>query len=203
MQPAQLRENGFDPVFGSQAVFRRLLEAAARPGAVMALSELTPQIPPKHLRPACALLLSLLDLEVGLHVLGPEAEEIAEYLHFNTDARHVPLEDADFILVIGPDSGGRISRVKRGSLLSPHEGSTIVYAPEALGAPPGPRTVTLSVSGPGVQGEARLGITGICREEWHRLRGLMDFPLGVDIWLAAADGHLAVLPRSAHWAEEA
>lgn len=141
MQMARLRETGFDPVFTSQAVFRRILQATARPGTIMSLGEVPLTIPPRNLRPACTLLLALLDPEVGLHVLGPGADEIAEYLRFNTDARRAPLEEADFVLVAGPDSDGRIGRVKRGSLLVPHEGATIVYTVETLGAVPGPRTV--------------------------------------------------------------
>ena len=202
MQTAQLRESGFDPVFSSQAVFRRVLQATARPGTIISLGDVPLRIPPQNLRPACALLLALLDLEVSLHTIGPQAAALAGYLCFNTGARLAPLEEADFVLVTGADSGGKISRVKRGSLLAPHEGATVVYAPDTLDARPGFQTVNLTVKGPGVRGEARLRVAGFSREEIHRLRGLTDFPTGVDIWLAAADGHLAVLPRSAQWIEE-
>jgi alpha-D-ribose 1-methylphosphonate 5-triphosphate synthase subunit PhnH len=50
--------------------------------------------------------------------------------------------------------------------------------------------------GPGILGEARLRVAGIDAAEWEHIRALQDFPLGVDVWLVARDGDLAVIPRS-------
>jgi phosphonate C-P lyase system protein PhnH len=154
------------------------------------------------LRLACATLLALLDPEVSLHVLGAGAGDVSEYLRFNTGVRSAALEEADFVLVTGSDSCGRISRVRRGSLAAPHESATIVYAPETLTASFEDPGVSLFLTGPGVKGEARLVVTGIAPEELDRLRTLADFPLGVDIWFASADCCLAVIPRSSRWRRE-
>jgi alpha-D-ribose 1-methylphosphonate 5-triphosphate synthase subunit PhnH len=202
-QAAGLRETGFDHTFGSQASFRLLLEATARPGTVVPLGEQPLTVPPASLRPACALLLGLLDLEVSVSVLGSEGADIADYLCFNTGVQVTSVERADFVFVVGPDSAGEISRVKRGSLPAPHEGATVIYAPEALGIAAGTPGATLCLAGPGIPGQRRLGVRGIARAEWSRLEDVMDFPLGVDIWLAAQDGHLAVIPRSVRWKMEA
>lgn len=199
MSTAALYEAAFDPVFDGQAVFRQVLEATARPGCVRRLVAPPLAVPPPRLRSACALLLALLDGEVGLHVLGPGAADVAAYLCLNTGARPAPLEEADFVLLTTGDSGGRVRRLKRGSLEAPHDGATVVYAPDTLEAPPGPGTVRLSLSGPGIAGSARLAVGGIALGEYAALQALVDFPLGVDVWLAAADGTLAVIPRSSQW----
>jgi len=196
---AALHEATFDPVFDGQALFRQLLEATARPGRVLRLAAPRLAVPPPRLGPACALLLASLDVEVGLHVLGPGAADVAGYLCLNTGARLAALEEADFVLVTTGESGGRVRRIKRGSLEAPHQGATVVYAPDTLEAPPGPSTVRLSLSGPGIAGSARLAVAGISPTEFAGLQALVDFPMGVDIWLAAADGTLAVVPRSTRW----
>ncbi len=93
-----LRETRFDPVLGSQAVFRRLLTATARPGTVVSLGDFPLSIRMRGLWPACGLLLTVLDMEVTLHVVGPHATEVAGYLCFNTGARFAPVDEADFVL---------------------------------------------------------------------------------------------------------
>jgi alpha-D-ribose 1-methylphosphonate 5-triphosphate synthase subunit PhnH len=199
MSTAALYETAFDPIRDAQALFRQLLEATARPGRVLRMVAPPLAVPPSRLRPACALLLAALDVEVGVHVLGPGAAEVAGYLCLNTGARMAPLEEADFVLVTAGESGGRLFRIKRGSLEAPHEGATVVYAPDTLEAPPGPGTVRLSLSGPGIAGTAPLAVAGISPAEFAGLQALADFPMGVDLWLAAADGTLAVIPRSTRW----
>jgi len=185
---AEIREVGFDHCLDSQALFRRLLQATARPGTLVDLRPLALTVPPGPLHPACALLLAVLDLEVALHVVGPGAARLSEYLCFNTGAWDAPIEEADFILVTA-----------RGTLATPHLGATVVYTPSSLALPSDHDSLLLSLQGPGIAGEARLSVRGIPAEEWGRLQALMDFPLGLDIWLAARDGDLAVIPRSARF----
>ena len=202
MSSADLLERGFDPVFDSQACFRALLTATARPGMPVGLPHVVLTIPDLHHRNACLLLLALLDLEVSFHVLGRGAAVISDYLAANTGARLAPLESADFVLVLGPDSGGRVERVKRGCLTAPHEGATLVYAPTSLFEDAGSDSVVLRLEGPGVDAPRCLGIQGLAGDEIDRWRDLRDFPMGVDVWLAAADGRVAVIPRSARWSRE-
>jgi phosphonate C-P lyase system protein PhnH len=202
MNTADLLERGFDPVFHGQACFRALLAATARPGAPIALPQVSLEIPDPRHRSACLLLLALLDLEVSFHALGRESARLSEYLAANTGARLAPLDSADFVLMLDPDSGGRVAHVKRGCLTAPHEGATVVYAPAALHETEGSGVVVLRLEGPGVGASHRLGIVGLARDEVDRWPELRDFPVGVDIWLAAADGRVAVIPRSARWRRE-
>jgi len=191
---AELREAQFDPLFAGQALFRRILEATARPGLVVPLGDIVLGVPSPRLRSACALLLAIMDREVTFHVSGPGAERLREYLRFNTGAHIVELGAADFVLVTA--SGAPWEGARRGTLEAPHEGATVVCAPLVVGCAPAAADVTLSVRGPGVAGEARLSIQGLTRDDLAPLWARHEFPLGVDLWLAA-DGHLAVIPRSA------
>jgi alpha-D-ribose 1-methylphosphonate 5-triphosphate synthase subunit PhnH len=202
MKTADLLERGFDPVFHGQACFRALLRATASPGAPIDLPPVGLEIPEPRHRSACLLLLALLDLEVSFHALGCAAPRLSEYLAANTGARLAPLESADFVLVLDSDSGGRVAHAKRGCLTAPHEGATLVYAPTRLHEMDEPDAVVLRLEGPGIGAARRLGIGGLAGEEIDHWRALADFPLGVDVWLAA-DGVVAVIPRSTRWSREA
>lgn len=125
---------------------------------------------------------------------------MAEYLCANTGVRPAAtLGEADFVVITGQESGGRVREAKCGRLEAPHEGATLVYAPTALGE--GGSTL-LRLTGPGIPTERRLAVSGIAADEWRILGSLRDFPMGVDIWLAAPDNRMAVIPRSAHWTLE-
>jgi alpha-D-ribose 1-methylphosphonate 5-triphosphate synthase subunit PhnH len=199
---AALREIRFDPLFAGQAIFRHLLEATARPGHVVSLGDVPLVVPPARLRPACAVLLVVLDREVTFHVTGPGASEVRDYLHFNTGSHSTDPEDADFILVTGASAGASLDRARRGTLEAPHETATIVYAPAELGPPAEDADVSLVLSGPGILGERRLRLRGVAREDFERLREDRAFPLGLDLWFAAADGGLCAIPRSTRWRQD-
>lgn len=191
---AELRETAFDPVFGAQAMFRRLLEATARPGLVVPLGAIGLVVPPVRLRPACVLLLALMDREVTFAVIGPDAETVREYLRFNTGAHATGVAAADFVLVTG--SGRDWSGARRGALDAPHQSATVVLTPSHVGGAPGAADVTLRLTGPGIAREAPLPLQGLTTFDVAPLVDRADFPLGVDVWFAGSDGHLAVVPRS-------
>jgi len=183
----ELREARFDPVFAVHGLFRRVLDATARPGLVVDLGDLALTVPPPRLRPACALLLSLMDDEVSFHVLGPDAERIRTYLRFNTGARATVLADADFVLFTAsglpwPDA--------------PREGATVVCVPDSLSNSTAVADVVLHLQGPGIPGERRLLVQGLRRDDLAPLLGDGAVPMGIELWLAAAAGSLAVITRS-------
>jgi alpha-D-ribose 1-methylphosphonate 5-triphosphate synthase subunit PhnH len=191
---AELRETAFDPIFGAQAMFRRLLEATTRPGLVVSLGETPLVVPPARLRPACVLLLALMDREVTFAVVGPDAESVREYLRFNTGAHATDTAAADFVLVTA--SGRDWSRARRGTLDAPHESATVVLIPTHVGGPPGRADVTLRLTGPGIAGATTLPLRGLGVLDVAPIVDRSDFPLGVDVWFAGADGYLAAVPRS-------
>jgi alpha-D-ribose 1-methylphosphonate 5-triphosphate synthase subunit PhnH len=198
MSVAPLRETQFDPVVAGQGVVRRLLDATANAGTVVALNGADLVVRPPRLAGACALLLAVLDNDVSVRVLGPDADAIGEYLRFNTGARSAPLDTVDFVLVTGPTSDGQISRVT-GRRRHLDMGPTIVYAPDALRAVPFTGSVTLAVAGPRVGGVRRLHVAGLDREELGRVHALGHAATGIELWLVSAERTIAVIPRSSIW----
>ncbi len=176
-----------DPVEAGRA-YRALLQAAANPGKLFDM----PPMPDAS--NAEAILLTLLDGEVTFHALDPNAPEVAERLARATGARPVSAPEADFVLVVGGDSGGASRDLKRGTLEAPEDGATVVYA---VGRLTRRGSLTVKLSGPGVPWERTLGIEGLDRQE---LEGLCEtrasYPLGVDAYLADEAGLVAGLPRS-------
>lgn len=202
MGVAPLRETRFDPVVAGQSVVRRLLEATANAGTVVALNGADLVVRPSRLAGACALLLAVLDNDVSVRVLGTDADTIGEYLRFNTGARSGPLEAVDFVLVTGRTSDGQISRVP-GRRRHPDIGPTLVYAPDALRPAPFEGSVTLAVAGPRVGGIRRLHVGGLDREELARVHALGHASTGIEVWLVSAERTIAVIPRSSIWICEA
>jgi phosphonate C-P lyase system protein PhnH len=202
MGVAPLRETRFDPVVAGQSVVRRLLEATANAGSVVALNGADLVVRPSRLAGACALLLAVLDNDVSVRVLGPDADTVGEYLRFNTGARSGPLDAVDFVLVTGRTSDGQISRVTgRRRHLDP--GPTVVYAPDALRSAAFEGSVTLAVAGPKVGGIRRLHVSGLEREELAQAHALAHASTGIDVWLVSAERTIAVIPRSSIWICEA
>lgn len=176
-------EKAFDAVFDSQRVFRCVLQATAQPGKLFTL-------PPVGVAPPETVALALLDHEVTFCVVGAEA---GERLSRMTGSREVPLEEAEFALLSGGDSGGAVSKLGRGDLERPERGATAIYAVERLGTGP----VTLRLSGPGVPGTRTLGVEGLPKTEIEAIQKTRaDYPLGVDVYLVDGAGQLAGLPRS-------
>lgn len=202
MSVAPLRETRFDPVVAGQSVVRRLLEATANAGSVVALNGADLVVRPSRLAGACALLLAVLDNDVSVRVLGPDADPIGEYLRFNTGARSGPLDAVDFVLVTGRTSDGQISRVT-GRRRHLDLGPTLVYAPDALRPVPFEGSVTLAVAGPRVGGIRRLHVGGLDREELARVHALGHASAGIEVWLVSAERTIAVIPRSSIWICEA
>jgi phosphonate C-P lyase system protein PhnH len=199
MSVAPLRETQFDPVVAGQGVVRRLLDATANAGTVVALNGADLVVRPPRLAGACALLLAVLDNDVSVRVLGPDADAVGEYLRFNTGARSAPLDTVDFVLVTGRTSDGQISRVAGGRRRPLDMGPTLVYAPDALRPVPFEGSVTLAVAGPRVGGIRRLHVSGIDREELGRVHALGHASPGIEVWLVSAERTIAVIPRSSIW----
>ena len=63
----------FDIVFDSQAIFRTVLDAMARPGTIGLLTALDPRCPLPDYRPLTAVARTLLDHEVTFAVIPEEA----------------------------------------------------------------------------------------------------------------------------------
>lgn len=181
-----------------QGIFRVLLEAMSRPGRRLGL--------PGHARrrsgvPGTRVLATLLDHEVGFAVVGPDAAGLEAEILAATGARPVPVEEASFLVVIGPSTDGVLRSVSRGLPESPERGATVFYLlRDGDGVPPGGRFV---LRGPGIPPDQPQPpeMPGLYRDELRLLREVNgEFPLGVDAFFVDRESLMA-LPRSVSIAE--
>jgi alpha-D-ribose 1-methylphosphonate 5-triphosphate synthase subunit PhnH len=188
-----------DPVFASQAVFRSIMDAMARPGTIVAIDRLT-QAPRPFGLAAAAAALTLLDYEtpVWLDSTLAQSAEVALWLKFHTGA---PLTGdphcAAFGFIADPPKMPSFEAFSQGSLEYPDRAATLVLQVERLSNEDG-----LHLSGPGIRGSRALCASPLPADFAARLRANRAlFPRGVDIVLAA-DTEIVALPRSVHVAME-
>lgn len=179
-----------DPPLAAQAVFRRLLDAMARPGTVASLEVLPAPAP---LAPAAgAIALTLCDADTAVW-LDPalRTPEVVAWLRFHTGCRIVEvLEEAAFAFAAEP-SAIPFDRLSTGSDEYPDRSATAVLQVARLeaGAP-------LRLDGPGIETTAALRVEGLPAGfiAW-RTRNHATYPRGVDVVLVAGT-EIAGLPRS-------
>lgn len=164
-----------------QAMFRRILDVAARPGQIADLGDLLDGRPA-----ALAALATFCDNTQTLADLtGTLSDTDLAFL----DVGKAAPEQAGFILAAG--AGAPDFTPGLGSLDSPEGGATIIVMVESLmdGA-------ALTLTGPGIATQTRLAPKGLA-PGWltARARWCADFPMGVDLVLADATC-LTVIPRT-------
>ena len=173
-----------DPVRDSQAVFRAVLDAMARPGRIHRVA--APAEPPPGLhRATAAVLLTLVDAETPLF-LGPNAEPARDWILFHCGAPLVPAAQDRFALGNVP-----LASLPAGTDEEPETSATLILQLDGLGEGP-----PLRLEGPGLATPNRLAVRGLPPgfvAQWRANRAL--FPRGVDVILCASD-RLAALPRT-------
>jgi alpha-D-ribose 1-methylphosphonate 5-triphosphate synthase subunit PhnH len=168
--------------------FRLLLQAMARPGSVLRVME-----PSEHEHPALRLLSCITDNEVGICSVGAEAQEIGTALCRHQGCRMTGIQDADFIIVSGGTSLGKLTAARPGTLEYPDSGATILYLIERIAHSGG----TVVLSGPGIRETATPAFTGLDPAELLQLQTLNSaFPLGVDTIFVDREGQCTCIPRS-------
>ncbi len=184
----------FDRVFTSQRLFRLLLDAMARPGKIVPLPALDLD-PPQGLTCFMAgLAFTLLDRETSFAVL-PGCEPWSRYLLLNSGSRAAAVSEAEFIIVDGQADLPSLLDVRRGDLLFPDRGATLMIMLSGIGAEYG--DIGLALQGPGVFGVRTVHLSGLCPANLERVIDLnREFPLGVDLILSDSRGALVCIPRS-------
>lgn len=159
------------------ATFGALLAALSRPG--------TPQAMP--LPGPAPLALALIDRECRVWADTPELDALLR----RTGASAVPSELADHVfLALDTEAAlARMGRLMAGDALYPDEGATLI-APARIGTGP-----ELRLTGPGIEGSARLRLGGLHPAVWAVRAGLCRYPLGIE--MIFVDGaQIVALPRS-------
>jgi alpha-D-ribose 1-methylphosphonate 5-triphosphate synthase subunit PhnH len=188
-----------DPVRESQAVFRSVMDAMARPGTIVATGGLAQAPQPLGLA-AAAVALTLIDYEtpVWLDPALAQSPEVTAWLRFHTGA---PLTDdprqAAFGFIADPPRTPPFEAFSQGSMEYPDRAATLVLQVERLSGNAG-----FCLSGPGVRGSRALTASPLPADFAARTRANRAlFPRGLDIILASATMVVA-LPRSVHVATE-
>lgn len=177
------------PALDSQAVFRSLLEAWARPGRLEELDR--DCTAPEVLSPASAqLALTLLDHDT-LVWLSPALIPAANWITFHTGCPVTTLPDkASFVFATAKDLPA-LTCFNIGDAMSPELGATVIVQIEALTG-----GTVLTLDGPGIDGTVHLAPQGLSPAFWEERATLASsFPAGLDLILVT-DQALACLPRT-------
>lgn len=181
-----------DPVYDSQAVFRIVLDAMARPGRVLEISDAP--APPAPLAPAAgAICLCLLDqsTEVWLDETL-QTDEVLSYLTFHTGC--VATDDpsrAHFAVVAGLSPKHGLDGFCIGDPEYPDRSTTVIVQTPSLRDGTGVR-----LTGPGIETESFLDIDGFGPDQWQAVQqNNALFPMGPDL-LFVQGNRIAGLPRS-------
>lgn len=169
-------------------IFRAILRAMSRPGQVQRL----PEFAGERTAPV-ELLRCLVDNASRVAVLGDD--RLAEELVDGCQCRLSEVAEADFVIVSPGADTTPLDQCRRGDLLYPDGGATVVYLVDGLAE----GKDGIALSGPGIQGSTRLRISGLGDGELARLSRLnREFPLGVDAMFLVRrrSGRLACIPRS-------
>ncbi len=182
-----------DPPLASQAVFRTVMEAMARPALARPLaSRLAP--PPPLSATAAAVALTLLDYETPfwLDQALAQAANVAAWLKFHTDAPQTERPgEAAFAFIADAAALPVFETFALGSSEYPDRSTTLVVQVASLD-----RGEALTFSGPGIAGQRAFSAAPLPKDFSARLianRAL--FPRGIDLILVSANA-VAALPRS-------
>jgi alpha-D-ribose 1-methylphosphonate 5-triphosphate synthase subunit PhnH len=193
MIAAEVLTGGFaDPVFESQAVFRKVLDAFARPGKVVEIPAVV-TVPAPLFAPTAAFLSTFADEATPVHFEAEVAAgAAAAWVQFHTGAPLAERPDlAHFAVVTNPEDLPDFAHFALGTQDYPDRSTTIVVQVESLAGGEGIR-----LEGPGIDGAAEAGIAPMPRDLLSALkRNRALFPRGVDLVLASPAAILA-LPRS-------
>ena len=181
-----------DPALASQAAFRTVMEAMARPGLMRPLPS---RLAPPPLSPtAAAVALTLLDYETPFWLDQglAAAPEVAAWLSFHTGAP-LALDSAraTFAFVSDPAAMPPFETFSPGTLEYPDRSTTLVLQVARFG-----EGDALALSGPGIAGSRSFSAQPLPPDFRTRLIANREmFPRGVDLVLVSPDA-VAALPRS-------
>ncbi|HMK81835.1 MAG TPA: phosphonate C-P lyase system protein PhnH [Xanthobacteraceae bacterium] len=182
-----------DPVLAAQATFRAVLDASARPGTVVALTQAL-SVPAPLAAGAGAIALTLCDHDTPVWLDAPlaAAPAVGEWLRFHTATR---LTDnpagAAFALVSDARALPPFETFNPGTLEYPDRSTTLVVQVESFDA-----GTPFVLAGPGIAGARAIRVASLPADIAARLAANRRlFPRGVDLLLVAGSAIMA-LPRT-------
>ena len=189
-----------DPVHDTQAVFRTLLDALARPGTIGSVAAALPEFAANNAsaahaghagRAAFATLLALADDTTPIWLATPDVT-LGATLRFHTSATMTDTPSrAAFAYVHDAQALPSLSAFSLGEPETPEQAATLLIRVDALtGGTP------ITLSGPGIETTATIAPRGLPERFWHERAELaVHFPCGIDCYLVCGDA-LVGLPRT-------
>jgi alpha-D-ribose 1-methylphosphonate 5-triphosphate synthase subunit PhnH len=180
-----------DPVHDNHRIFRAILLTMSRPGTVTVLGN-WPK-PPQGLHPAAAAVcLALADADTAIWLDREAPGDIRTYLRFHCGAEITgEARRAAFAVILDGNALPDLSRFNPGQLEYPDRSATLIIQVESIHVGHG-----VTLSGPGIQSETRVGIGGLHYDFWQAMqRNGSRFPLGYDVILATPT-EIVALPRT-------
>jgi alpha-D-ribose 1-methylphosphonate 5-triphosphate synthase subunit PhnH len=181
-----------DPTRGSQAVFRRVMDAVARPGTLQEVG-FAPDAPQGLDRATGAVALTLFDFETPIWLdpalRGTQAEAWMRF-HCGCPLTVDPLAAA-FALVSDIASAPALAAFNQGDAKYPDRSTTLLIQLASLEGGP-----VVTLRGPGIKDEASLALPGLPAGFWEQVQtNGSQFQFGVDLIFTAGD-RIAALPRT-------
>jgi alpha-D-ribose 1-methylphosphonate 5-triphosphate synthase subunit PhnH len=181
-----------DPVRDSQATFRAVMNAMARPGSIQRLVGLDAPVPLTAEVAAVALTLADHETTLWLDADLAVSDAVTGFLRFHTGARQIDdPSTAAFALVSNSHAMLPLTAFAEGTDEYPDRSTTIIMAVDRIGA--GAR---LLLDGPGIKGETALALDPLPANfpvAWADNHA--RFPRGIDC-VFVASGAVVSLPRS-------
>jgi alpha-D-ribose 1-methylphosphonate 5-triphosphate synthase subunit PhnH len=179
-------------VFAAQSVFRKVMDATARPGSVHSVASAVAA--PAPLMPAsAAIALTLFDHDTPVWLDSQlKSDAVASWLRFQTGCSIVadPAQSA-FALIGDAAAVPSFERFALGTPDYPDRSTTLILQVSTLADGP-----ALTLSGPGIRSTSTLRAGSLPDDFETRLAGNRElFPRGVDLLLVAGN-ELAALPRT-------
>jgi alpha-D-ribose 1-methylphosphonate 5-triphosphate synthase subunit PhnH len=190
-------EINYDTVFDAQEHFRVLLDSMSRPGKINLLPAMD-ILPPEGLQSAAALTgFALLNSDVTYFIAGKNSAVIAEYLLVNTSSQHAEISVADYIFIPEFFYGEALYEARVGTAIYPEDSATIIAQSNLISSEPHEGAIELTLKGPGVNGEAKVYISGLSRDllDFLKIQN-EEYPLGIDMIITDKANNVMGLPRS-------
>ena len=191
----------YDPVLGSQSIFRAMLEALSRPGVPAHIPALGVEGPDALPPQVLTLLISICDHDTPIWLeQALRASPIARWLAFHCSAPTTadPLQ-ASFAVLHGPLApSAMLDQFALGDVRYPERSTTVIFCCDDLtsGAP-------IALTGPGVEARLTIRPSGLPDDFVAMAQANHEsFPRGVDVLLVAGSQMIG-LPRSTKLEREA
>jgi alpha-D-ribose 1-methylphosphonate 5-triphosphate synthase subunit PhnH len=193
----------YDPAFDAQRHYRSVLNCTARPGSI-GLLEGAQLDPVAGLNQATVMIaLTLFSGDISFY-LRADAVDAINFLRRHTQAVEAGAAHADFLLLDSKEMRDAISALraaKQGELAFPERGATVILAVNAISPAPLNECLRLTLSGPGIETESSVFVSGITQEFLEVLQSCnREFPTGIDVFLTcdslSAGACVLALPRT-------